>query len=168
MERSFSDRLEAAFPALSQQLLRGGIIELVKDRVLEAPPIRLVGRGQALQWIGCWPCLFRLVAGERHVKRRRREATTAGGMKVAVSPAVGAGPWGWGTRGRGGGGVVRLLLILSGCVACGSGTAGAAAAMGAGAEGVIFRKVGSVPRVWTVFPQWGVDVVRKRQLRRRH
>ncbi|XP_045645512.1 nuclear envelope integral membrane protein 1 [Ursus americanus] len=60
------------------------------------------------------------LAGERHVKRRRREATTAGGMKVAVSPAVGAGPWGWGTRGRGGGGVVRLLLILSGCVACGS------------------------------------------------
>nr|XP_012418311.1 PREDICTED: transmembrane protein 194A [Odobenus rosmarus divergens] len=41
-------------------------------------------------------------------------------MKVAVSPAVGVGPWGWGAGGRGGSGVVRLLLILSGCLACGS------------------------------------------------
>lgn len=80
------------------------------------------------------------------MKRRRREATTAGGMKVAVSPAVGAGPWGWRAGGREGGGVVRLLLIIFGCLACGSGTAGAAAALGAGAERVIFRKVGECPQ----------------------
>ncbi|KAF6340021.1 nuclear envelope integral membrane protein 1 [Rhinolophus ferrumequinum] len=41
----------------------------------------------------------------------------AGGMKVAVSPAVGAGPWGWEA---GGGGAVLLLLVLSGCLVCGS------------------------------------------------
>ncbi|XP_059539293.1 nuclear envelope integral membrane protein 1 isoform X2 [Myotis daubentonii] len=41
----------------------------------------------------------------------------AGGMKVAVSPAVGARPWGGGPRG---GGAVRLLLVLSGCLVCGS------------------------------------------------
>ncbi|KAM9072544.1 nuclear envelope integral membrane protein 1 isoform 1-T1 [Megaptera novaeangliae] len=41
----------------------------------------------------------------------------AGGMKVAVLPAVGAGPWSWGA---GGGGAVRLLLVLSGCLVCGS------------------------------------------------
>ncbi|XP_047597466.1 LOW QUALITY PROTEIN: nuclear envelope integral membrane protein 1 [Lutra lutra] len=41
-------------------------------------------------------------------------------MKVAVSPAVGAGPWGWRAGGREGGGVVRLLLIIFGCLACGS------------------------------------------------
>lgn len=67
----------------------------------------------------------------------------AGGMKVAVSPAVGAGPWGWEA---GGGGAVLLLLVLSGCLVCGSGTARAAAAKGAGAKGVIFRKGGNVPR----------------------
>lgn len=100
--------------------------------MLEAPPILLDGRGQVLKWIGCWPCLFRLVAGERHVKRRRREATTAGGMKVAVSPAVGAGPGGWKAGGNGGGGAVRLLLVLSGCLACGSGTAGGSSCRGGG------------------------------------
>nr|KAF6374739.1 nuclear envelope integral membrane protein 1 [Pipistrellus kuhlii] len=41
----------------------------------------------------------------------------AGGMKVAVSPAVDAGPRGWGA---GGGGAVRLLLVLSGCLVYGS------------------------------------------------
>ncbi|XP_055103721.1 nuclear envelope integral membrane protein 1 isoform X4 [Symphalangus syndactylus] len=41
----------------------------------------------------------------------------AGGMKVAVSPAVGPGPWG---SGVGGGGTVRLLLILSGCLVYGT------------------------------------------------
>ncbi|XP_067553136.1 nuclear envelope integral membrane protein 1 isoform X1 [Pseudorca crassidens] len=41
----------------------------------------------------------------------------AGGMKVAVLSAVGAGPWSWGA---GGGGAVRLLLVLSGCLVCGS------------------------------------------------
>ncbi|XP_023613755.1 nuclear envelope integral membrane protein 1 isoform X2 [Myotis lucifugus] len=41
----------------------------------------------------------------------------AGGMKVAVSPAVDARPWGGGPRG---GGAVRLLLVLSGCLVCGS------------------------------------------------
>ncbi|XP_011726819.1 nuclear envelope integral membrane protein 1 isoform X2 [Macaca nemestrina] len=41
----------------------------------------------------------------------------AGGMKVAVSPAVGPGPWGWGV---GGGRTVRLLLILSGCLVYGT------------------------------------------------
>ncbi|XP_075407557.1 nuclear envelope integral membrane protein 1 [Tenrec ecaudatus] len=45
----------------------------------------------------------------------------AGGMKVAVSPAVGPGPWGWGS---GGGGAVRLFLVLSGCVVCGAAGAG--------------------------------------------
>lgn len=44
----------------------------------------------------------------------------AGGMKVAVSSAVDAGPWGWRA---GGGGAVRLILVLSGCLVCGSGTA---------------------------------------------
>ncbi|XP_066221939.1 nuclear envelope integral membrane protein 1 [Saccopteryx leptura] len=39
----------------------------------------------------------------------------AGGMKVAVSPAVGALPWGWGA---GSSGAVRLLLVLSGCLVC--------------------------------------------------
>lgn len=66
----------------------------------------------------------------------------AGGMKVAVSPAVGPGPWGWRA---GGSGAVKLLLVFSGYLVCGSGTARAAAAKGAGAEGVISRKVGSVP-----------------------
>ncbi|XP_016080038.1 PREDICTED: nuclear envelope integral membrane protein 1 isoform X2 [Miniopterus natalensis] len=41
----------------------------------------------------------------------------AGGMKVAVSSAVDAGPWGGGT---GCGGTVKLLLLLSGCLVCGS------------------------------------------------
>ncbi|XP_055973568.1 nuclear envelope integral membrane protein 1 [Sorex fumeus] len=41
----------------------------------------------------------------------------AGGMKVAVSPSVGAGPWGWGAGGRG---AVWLLLVFSGCLVCGS------------------------------------------------
>uniref|UniRef100_A0AAA9S4Q1 Nuclear envelope integral membrane protein 1 n=2 Tax=Bos TaxID=9903 RepID=A0AAA9S4Q1_BOVIN len=41
----------------------------------------------------------------------------AGGMKVAVLPAVGAGPWSWGA---GGCGAVRLLLVLFGCFVCGS------------------------------------------------
>ncbi|XP_019513229.1 PREDICTED: nuclear envelope integral membrane protein 1 isoform X3 [Hipposideros armiger] len=41
----------------------------------------------------------------------------AGGMKVAVSPAVGAGPWGWGA---GGGGAVLLLLVQSCFLVCGS------------------------------------------------
>ncbi|KAB0379123.1 nuclear envelope integral membrane protein 1 isoform X1 [Muntiacus reevesi] len=41
----------------------------------------------------------------------------AGGMKVAVLPAVGAGPWSWGA---GGGGAVRLLLVVCGCFVCGS------------------------------------------------
>lgn len=55
----------------------------------------------------------------------------AGGMKVAVSPAVDAGPWGGGPRG---GGAVRLLLVLSGCLVCGSGTA-----RGSGCQGGWFR-----------------------------
>lgn len=66
----------------------------------------------------------------------------AGGMKVAVSSAVDAGPWGGGT---GCGGTVKLLLLLSGCLVCGSGTTRAAAAKGAGAVGVTLRKVGRVP-----------------------
>nr|KAF6453275.1 nuclear envelope integral membrane protein 1 [Molossus molossus] len=41
----------------------------------------------------------------------------AGGMKVAVSPAVDAGPWGGRT---GCGGAVRLLLVLSSCFVCGT------------------------------------------------
>lgn len=75
----------------------------------------------------------------------------AGGMKVAVSPAVGPGPWGWGV---GGGRTVRLLLILSGCLVYGTGTARAAAAKGAGAEGVIFGK-GIVWRARAVILQTG-------------
>ncbi|XP_011373933.2 nuclear envelope integral membrane protein 1 isoform X3 [Pteropus vampyrus] len=52
------------------------------------------------------------------MRRRRRKATMAGGMNVAVSRAVvGAGSWGCGA---GGGGAVRLLLVLSGCLVCGS------------------------------------------------
>lgn len=58
--------------------------------------------------------------GEGHVSRRRCEAAMAGGMKVAVSPAVVVGPWVWGS---GGGGAMRLLLIFSGCLVC-SGIAG--------------------------------------------
>lgn len=54
------------------------------------------------------------------MRRRWREETMAGGMKVAVLSAVGAGPWSWGA---GGAGAVRLLLVLSGCLVCGSGTA---------------------------------------------
>ncbi|XP_008577892.1 PREDICTED: transmembrane protein 194A isoform X1 [Galeopterus variegatus] len=42
----------------------------------------------------------------------------AGGMNVAVSPAVGPISWGWGTGGRG---AVRLFLVLSGCLVCDSG-----------------------------------------------
>ncbi|KAI5934997.1 nuclear envelope integral membrane protein 1 [Manis javanica] len=42
----------------------------------------------------------------------------AGGMKVAVSPAVVVGPWVWGS---GGGGAMRLLLIFSGCLVCSAG-----------------------------------------------
>ncbi|XP_053518197.1 nuclear envelope integral membrane protein 1 [Artibeus jamaicensis] len=42
----------------------------------------------------------------------------AGGIKVAVSPAVGSGPWVWGA---GCGGTMRLLLVFSGCLVCGSG-----------------------------------------------
>lgn len=75
----------------------------------------------------------------------------AGGMKVAVSPAVGPGPWGWGV---GGGRTVRLLLILFGCLVYGTGTARAAAAKGAGAEGVIFGK-GIVWRARAVILQTG-------------
>ncbi|KAM6153228.1 nuclear envelope integral membrane protein 1 [Erethizon dorsatum] len=41
----------------------------------------------------------------------------AGGIKVAVSPAVGSRLWGWG---GGGSGIMRLLLVLSGCLFCGS------------------------------------------------
>uniref|UniRef100_A0A8D2B880 Nuclear envelope integral membrane protein 1 n=1 Tax=Sciurus vulgaris TaxID=55149 RepID=A0A8D2B880_SCIVU len=41
----------------------------------------------------------------------------AGGIKVAVSPAVGPGFWDWGA---GVGGAVRLFLVLSGCLVCGS------------------------------------------------
>ncbi|XP_004466215.2 nuclear envelope integral membrane protein 1 isoform X2 [Dasypus novemcinctus] len=41
----------------------------------------------------------------------------AGGMKVAVSPAVGSGRWGCGAGGRG---AVWLLLVLSGCLVCGA------------------------------------------------
>ncbi|XP_015442568.2 nuclear envelope integral membrane protein 1 isoform X3 [Pteropus alecto] len=52
------------------------------------------------------------------MRRRRRKATMAGGMNVALSRAVvGAGSWGCGA---GGGGAVRLLLVLSGCLVCGS------------------------------------------------
>ena len=61
----------------------------------------------------------------------------AGGMKVAVLPAVGAGPWSWGA---GGCGAVRLLLVLSGCFVCGSGTAGSSC-QGGGCRGFMFRKV---------------------------
>lgn len=71
------------------------------------------------------------------MKRRRREATMAGGMKVALLPAVGAGTWSWGA---GGGGAVRLLLVLSGCFVCGSGTAGSRC-QGGGCRGFMFRKV---------------------------
>ncbi|XP_006859659.1 PREDICTED: transmembrane protein 194A [Chrysochloris asiatica] len=45
----------------------------------------------------------------------------AGGMKVAVSLAVGYGPWHLGFRG---GGSVRLLLVLSGCLVCGAAETG--------------------------------------------
>ncbi|KAF6120611.1 nuclear envelope integral membrane protein 1 [Phyllostomus discolor] len=41
----------------------------------------------------------------------------AGGIKVAVSPAVGSGPW---VRGAGRGGTMQLLLVFSGCLVCGS------------------------------------------------
>ncbi|XP_008063427.1 nuclear envelope integral membrane protein 1 isoform X1 [Carlito syrichta] len=41
----------------------------------------------------------------------------AGGMKVAVSPAVGPASWGWGA---GVSGTVLLLLVFSGCLVCGS------------------------------------------------
>ncbi|KAM6216404.1 nuclear envelope integral membrane protein 1 [Rhynchocyon petersi] len=41
----------------------------------------------------------------------------AGGMKVAVSMAVGPGPWG---LEFGGSGAVWLLLVLSGCLVCGA------------------------------------------------
>ena len=84
----------------------------------------------------------------------------AGGLKVAVSPAVGAGPWSWGS---GGGGAVRLLLVLSGCFVCGSGTAGSSC-QGGGCRGFIFRKVGSVPRPWAVILLRGAGVVRRKEL----
>ena len=76
------------------------------------------------------------------MRRRCLETTMAGGIKVAVSAAVGSGPWVWGT---GCGRAMRLLLVFSGCLVCGSGTARAASTKGAGAEGFTFRKVGSVP-----------------------
>jgi hypothetical protein len=69
----------------------------------------------------------------------------AGGIKVAVSPAVGPWPWGWET---GSCRAVRLLLVLSGCLVCGSGTIWEAATKGASANGVIFGKVGRGPLLW--------------------
>lgn len=83
----------------------------------------------------------------------------AGGMKVAVLPAVGAGPWSWGA---GGGGAVRLFLVLSGCFVCGSGTAGSSC-LGGGCRGFIFRKVGSVPRARAVILR-AAGVVRRKEL----
>lgn len=71
------------------------------------------------------------------MRRRRCEATMAGGIKVDVWSAVGPRPW---CSGTGGGGAAWLLLVVFGCVVCGSGTAPAAAARGAGARALFLEK----------------------------
>lgn len=88
-------------------------------------------------------------------------ATMAGGMKVAVLPAVGSGPWSWRS---GGCGAVWLLLVLSGCLVCGSGTARAAAAEGAGAEGLYLEKWGVSAGRWPFFCRGGKDVVQRKKI----
>lgn len=80
-------------------------------------------------------------------------------MKVAVSPAVDAGPWGGGT---GCGGAVRLLLVLYGCFVCGTGTARAAAAKGAGAEGLHSEKWGAFPSAASYSAEWRGRTWRKK------
>lgn len=77
------------------------------------------------------------VAEEGHARRRRCEATMAGGIKVAVWSAVGPGP---GCCGAGGGGAAWLLLVVAGCVVGCSGTTGAAAAQGPGARALNLEK----------------------------
>lgn len=79
------------------------------------------------------------------MKRRRREATMAGGMKVALLPAVGAGTWSWGA-----GVVGQCGCFWSSPVALSAAQVPrAAAAKGAGAEGLCSERW-SVPRAWAV------------------
>lgn len=76
------------------------------------------------------------VAEEGHVRRRRREAAMAGGIKVAGWSAV--GPWPR-CGGPGGRGAAWLVFVLFGCVVCGSGTT-RAAVPGGRREGVVLGR----------------------------
>lgn len=138
-----SNRLKAAAPALSHQFLIGGIIGSQGTASLKLLPANWLLWGGSCRGLAAGPACSGLVAGERHVRRRWREATMAGGMKVAVSPATDAGPWGWGA---GGGGAVRLLLVLSGCLVCGSGTARGSSCQGGWFRGSNIQKSGERPR----------------------
>lgn len=125
-ENPFSNWLKATSPAFRRRLLRGGTY-------------RVPGtiRDGSCSGLAAGAACLGLVARERHVRKRRCEATMAGGIKVVVSPAVGLVLWGWGD---GGTGIMRLLLILSGCLLCVSGTTRAPSTKGAGAMVYFFEK----------------------------
>lgn len=138
-ESPFSNWLKGASPAFLYQLLRGGTCRVNSSA-------QLTGRDRSCSGLAAGAACLGLVAGERHVRKRRCEATMAGGMKVAESTAVGSGLWDWGA---GGSVIMRLLLVLFGCLFCGSGTTRAPSAKGAVAEGVFFEN-------WSLFGGCGL------------